>query len=159
MGAYRASQAGLPASGRPLRLPRSPSKARPPASNGGKCAGVGTGCPINAAQSVQDPGEITLKPYVHPEKTFKTLGVRNARAQAASGFGGGVGGGEHPKVAAVRASARERLARQEEDEARAKEALVKSAAGYLETFYQARAPRGAPDVPYQNKVLHDFARM
>ena len=53
-------------------------------------------------------------------------------------FGGSSGSGEHPKVAAVRASARERLAKQEEAEAKAKEALVKSAAGYLETFYQAR---------------------
>lgn len=47
--------------------------------------------------------------------------------------------GEHPKVAAVRASARERLAAQEAGEARAREGLVKNAAGYLEKFYQARA--------------------
>lgn len=48
----------------------------------------------------------------------------------------GAFGEEHPKVAAVRASARERLQKQEEAEARAKESLVKQAAGYLETFYQ-----------------------
>ena len=45
-------------------------------------------------------------------------------------------GGEHPKVAAVRAAARERLAKQESEESRSKETLVKNAATYLETFYQ-----------------------
>ncbi len=39
----------------------------------------------------------------------------------------------------MRASARERLAAQEASEARAREGLVKNAAGYLEKFYQARA--------------------
>ena len=53
----------------------------------------------------------------------------------------GVGAGrEHPKVAAVRAAVRERLAKQEADEASSKDALVQKAASYLETFYQARAP-------------------
>ncbi len=45
-------------------------------------------------------------------------------------------GGEHPKVAAVRAAARERLAKQESEESLSKETLVKNAATYLETFYQ-----------------------
>ena len=49
-------------------------------------------------------------------------------------------GREHPKVAAVRAAVRERLAKQEADEASSKDALVQKAASYLETFYQARTP-------------------
>ena len=48
-------------------------------------------------------------------------------------------GGEHPKVAAVRASARERLLKQESEEAKAKDSLVKNAASYLENFYQVCA--------------------
>jgi hypothetical protein len=48
------------------------------------------------------------------------------------------GGQEHPKVAAVRSAVRERLAKQEADEAAGKDALVQKAASYLETFYQAR---------------------
>ncbi len=48
-------------------------------------------------------------------------------------------GGEHPKVAAVRAASRDRLQKQESEESRSKEALVKNAATYLETFYQVRA--------------------
>ncbi|BDA47074.1 probable protein XRP2 at N-terminal half [Coccomyxa sp. Obi] len=47
-------------------------------------------------------------------------------------------GGEHPKVAAVRAAAQERLRKQESEEAKAKDSLVKNAAGYLENFYQKR---------------------
>ncbi len=39
-------------------------------------------------------------------------------------------------MAAVRASARERLLKQEAEEAKAKDSLVKNAAGYLEKFYQ-----------------------
>ena len=49
-------------------------------------------------------------------------------------------GGEHPKVAAVRAASRERLAKQESEESRSKETLVKNAATYLETFYQVQEP-------------------
>ena len=52
---------------------------------------------------------------------------------------GGGAGREHPKVAAVRAAVRERLAKQEADEASSKDALVQKAASHLETFYQARA--------------------
>ena len=48
----------------------------------------------------------------------------------------GAFGEEDPKVAAVRASAPERRQKQEEAEARAKESLVKQAAGHLGTFYQ-----------------------
>lgn len=51
-------------------------------------------------------------------------------------------GREHPKVAAVRAAVRERLAKQEADEASSKDALVQKAASYLETFYQARTAAG-----------------
>ena len=43
---------------------------------------------------------------------------------------------EHPKVAAVRAASRERLAKQEAEESASKEGLVKNAATYLEKFYQ-----------------------
>ena len=42
-------------------------------------------------------------------------------------------------MAAVRAAARERLAKQESEESRSKETLVKNAATYLETFYQVMA--------------------
>ncbi len=39
-------------------------------------------------------------------------------------------------MAAVRAAAQERLRKQEAEEAKAKDSLVKNAAGYLENFYQ-----------------------
>jgi hypothetical protein len=60
---------------------------------------------------------------------------------------GGGFGSEHPKVAAARASARERLQKQEEGEARSREALVKQAAGYLEKFYQVCRPAHSPRTP------------
>ncbi len=53
--------------------------------------------------------------------------------------GDGRFGGEHPKVAAVRAASRERLAKQEAEESTSKETLVKNAATYLEKFYQVGA--------------------
>ena len=59
-------------------------------------------------------------------------------------------GGEHPKVQAVRAAARERLAKQESEESRSKETLVKNAATYLETFYQV-TPQQAPG-PYKPQI-------
>lgn len=39
----------------------------------------------------------------------------------------------------MRASARERLLKQESEEAKAKDSLVKNAASYLENFYQVCA--------------------
>lgn len=56
------------------------------------------------------------------------------RMQGDGGFNG-----EHPKVEAVRAASRERLAKQEAEESASKEALVKNAATYLEKFYQVGA--------------------
>jgi hypothetical protein len=66
------------------------------------------------------------------------------------------GGHEHPKVAAVRSAVRERLAKQEADEAAGKDALVQKAASYLETFYQARTgPRRRP--PLRRALLSQAA--
>ena len=57
-------------------------------------------------------------------------------------------------MAAVRAAVRERLAKQEADEASSKDALVQKAASYLETFYQARAPAGcAGRAPWPRAML------
>ena len=68
------------------------------------------------------------------KETVTALGTPRACIMQAS-----VGAGrEHPKVAAVRAAVRERLAKQEADEASSKDALMQKAASYLETFYQAR---------------------
>ena len=41
-------------------------------------------------------------------------------------------------MAAVRSAVRERLAKQESDEASSKDSLMQQAASYLETFYQVR---------------------
>ncbi len=58
-------------------------------------------------------------------------------------------------MAAVAAASRERLAKQESEESRSKETLVKNAATYLETFYQVTALQ-APDTGCgTHPQLHD----
>jgi hypothetical protein len=70
---------------------------------------------------------------------FYTIAEEALKHNAWSMQGDGGFGGEHPKVAAVRAASRERLAKQEAEESTSKEALVKNAATYLENFYQVGA--------------------
>ncbi|KAK9840651.1 hypothetical protein WJX81_007029 [Elliptochloris bilobata] len=69
---------------------------------------------------------------------FSSAPAENGHAGGSASQGAVGAGREHPKVAAVRAAVRERLAKQEADEASSKDALVQKAASYLETFYQKR---------------------